>query len=190
VTKTVLVTGSDTRVDPVATALRAAGAEVLAATDLDQLKNVVTPLPPGSVVCYVQLPVALRPAGDTVVSRVRCFLEEGLLTRFRLAEAVLPALSGDGRVVLVAGNAPAQAGTPDDAAARFGLLHVLANAVRADKASAQLGIQVVEGTRDPEDVARLALTGEPDERDRAGRDSQLSYQDWRTEVLGMASFEF
>ena len=194
---TVMVTGSDQRVEAVAAALRAGGANVLTAPRLDRLVDEVKSLRAGSLDCYIQLPVTLRPAGDAVVSRVRDFLDKGLLTRFRLAETVLPALSPQGSVVLVAGHTPAEVRAPDDEAARLALLRVLAHAIRADKAPAKLRVHVVTAEHDADEVARLALT--PDlagaraanqPRDLAGGDAEMSYQDWRTEVLGLVSVEF
>jgi hypothetical protein len=192
-----LVTGSDRRVDAVVSALRAAGADVLSAPGPDQLDETVKPLPPGSLDCYIQLPVTLRPSGEAVVSRVRDFLDKGLLTRFRLAEAVLPAISPNGRVVLVAGHTPAEASAPDDEAARIAFLHVLAHALRADKAPARLRVRVVAGQNNADEIARVALTSEPapgasaaSPRHPVASEHEMSYQDWRTEVLGLVSIEF
>src|SRR4051794_30369728 len=95
----VLVTGSAQRIEPLSEALRAAGAQVFSAASLGSLAEEVRQLPAGSLSCYLQLPVALEPQGESVVSRVRDFLDQGLLTRFRLAETVLPALAGEGRVI-------------------------------------------------------------------------------------------
>jgi hypothetical protein len=195
VAPTVLVTGSDRRVNAVAAALRAAGADVLSAPGLDELDEVVSLLP-GSLDCYIQLPVTLRPSGEAVVSRVRDFLDKGLLTRFRLAEAVLPALSSNGSVVLVAGHTPSEASAPDDEAARIAFLHVLAHALRADKAPAKLRVRVVAGQSNANEIAQVALISEPAPharaapRDPVANEHEMSYQDWRTEVLGLVSIEF
>jgi hypothetical protein len=196
VAPTVLVTGSEQRVEEVGSALRAAGADVLSAPGLDRLDEAVKPLRPGSLDCYIQLPVTLRPSGGTVVSRVRDFLEKGLLTRFQLAEAVLPAMSPDGRVVLVGGHTPAEASAPDDEAARIAFLHVLAHALRADKAPAKLRVRVLTGRHNADEIARVALTPEQvrspvaPPRHPAANEHEMSYADWRTEVLGLATIEF
>jgi hypothetical protein len=167
------------------------------AASVDRVADEVSSLRSGSLGCYIQLPMTLRPTGDAVVSRVRDFLDRGLLTRFRLAEAVLPALSPDGSVVLVAGHTPAEVRAPDDEAARVALLHVLAHALRADKAPAKLRVRVVTGQHGADEIARIALTPylAPDRaadqpRVTMGSDAEMSYQDWRTEVLGMVSVEF
>ncbi len=193
---TALVTGSAERVEGLAAALGVAGAEVVSVTDLDRLHEAVEAFHPGSLDCYIQLPMVLRPTGDTVVSRVRNFLEGGLLARFRLAETVLPALSADARVVLVGGHTPVERTVPDDQAARVAFLDVLAHAIRADKAPAKVRVRVLDHGLDADEIARLALTGEPPrgrsarQRDLAVDAAGMSYQDWRTEVLGLVSVEF
>jgi hypothetical protein len=193
---TALVTGSAGRTEEVVAALRAAGADAVGVTDLDQVEAAVRGRAAGSLDCYVQLPIVVRPAGATVVSRVRGFLESGLLTRFRLAETVLPALSEGSRVLLVAGHTPVDRSAPDDRAARMAFLDVLAHAISADKAPAKVQVRVVDHARPAAELARLALTGEPmpgraaELRDLAAREGEMSYQDWRTEVLGLVSVEF
>ncbi len=191
-----LVTGSTERVEGVAAALGHAGAEVVSVTDLDRLDEAVKAFEPGSLDCYIQLPIALHPMGDSVVSRVRSFLEGGLLARFRLAEAVLPALSAEGRVVLVGGHTPVERAAPDDQAARTAFLNVLAHAIRADMAPATVWVRVLDRALDADEIARVALMGEAPRR-RSAELSELvagsagmSYQDWRTEVMGLVSVEF
>ena len=93
--RTVLVTGSPEAVEPVVAAVRAAGADGVGITADTDLVATLRKLDPGSVGCYVQLPIGITPSGDTAVSRVHSFLEQGLLTRFRLVDAVLPALADD-----------------------------------------------------------------------------------------------
>jgi hypothetical protein len=55
---------------------------------------------------------------------------------------------------------------------------------------------VVPDDRDAAEIARIALSGEslptgvaPTQRE-APRADEMSYQDWRTEVLGLVSIEF
>jgi hypothetical protein len=157
------------------------------------LEDQVRSLAAGALDCYIQLPVALRPAGETVVARVRGFLDRGLLTRFRLAETVLPALSSEGRVLLVAGHTPVDLTTPDDRTARLAFLDVLAHAIRADLAPAKARVRVLDSRQSADEIARLAVTGEPvrgraTAREVAG-EAERDYQDWRTEVLGLVSVE-
>ena len=91
---TVLVTGGGERLAEVAKAIEAAGAETTVVDTLDRLGEAVG----GKTFDgYVQLPVAMTPRhGGSLVSRVEQFLSEGLLSRFRAAETVLPTLAGVG----------------------------------------------------------------------------------------------
>lgn len=188
-----LVTGSANRTEDVAAVLRGKGAEVVAVTDIDALPDAVSSLRPGSVEAYVQLPVYIKPEGDTVVSRVHSFLEHGLISRFTAAETVVPLLSDQARVVLVGGNTPRDPSSPDDQPARLSLLQVLAHALRADKAPHTVWVHVVDHERSPEQVASIALTGEPPQgealRELAQREPDMSYEDWRTEVMGLVTVE-
>ena len=65
---TALVTGSAGPVGEVVAALRAAGAEAVGVADADQGISEAKSFSPGSLDCYVQLPVVLNPAGETVVA--------------------------------------------------------------------------------------------------------------------------
>jgi hypothetical protein len=193
---TALVTGSAGPAEQVAAALRDSGAQVITVTELDTLESALADVPPRSLDSYVQLPVMIRPTGDTVVARVRAFLDDGILTRFRLAEAVLPALSDEGHVLLVRGHTLPDGDTPDDQAARKALLHVLAHAIRADKAPAGVRVRVLSDELKPADIARIALRRDTGVRravrsfDVAAREEEKSYQDWRTEIMGLVSVEF
>jgi hypothetical protein len=191
--KTALVTGSPERVEQVVAALTAAGAEAVAVTEVDRLDDQVRSLPPGVLSAYIQLPMALRPAGETMVSRVRDFLDRGLLARFRLVETVLPALSAPGQVLLVAGHTPID--LTDDREARFAFLRVLAHAIRADRPPAEIQVRLVDRRQSPDEIARMALADAPPP-DRlpaaefASGEAERNYQDWRTEVLGLVSVEY
>ncbi len=191
--RTVLVSGSDRRVEELAEAVRAAGAEVLAVHDPAQVAEAVAGLPAGGLHGYVQLPVTVPLEGESVVRRVRSFLEGGLLSRFEAVQAALPALAEDGRVLLVAGNTTSSGSDlPDDRAARLALLEVLSHAIRADKAPAKVRVQVLQG-RSASELAAAVLDGttpvRPDVADLRRREVDMSYSDWRTEVLGMATVE-
>ena len=104
VVSTVLVTGASERVAEMSSALRKAGAEVIAVDDLGKLDAALAGLPPGSLDRYIQMPVHVAARGETVVERVRHFLEDGLPARFAAASTILPAMSNEARVVLVGGN--------------------------------------------------------------------------------------
>jgi len=190
----VLVTGAVERVAAVSEALRAAGAEVTAADDLAELGPVVAALEPESLDCYVQLPVHVAARGDAVIERVRNFLEDGLLARFGAASVILPALSDGGRVVLVGGNTPVEASAPDDQSARLALLDVLAHAIQADKLATRFGVRVLPHDESAEHIADVALGGELT-REQAlaslrAREPEMSFDDWRIEVMGLVNGEF
>jgi hypothetical protein len=186
----VLVSGSPEAVEPVVAAVRAAGGDTVGLTA--DVLAALEALDPGSVSCYVQLPVGIAPAGDTAVSRVHSFLEQGLLTRFRLVDAVLPALAEDASVLLVGGHTQVEQQAPDDQSARRALLTVLAHALRADRAPRVTRVRVLDHTQTAAEIADLAVTGRgPSQEQRSARtaESTRAYEDWRTELFGMARAE-
>jgi hypothetical protein len=191
--RTVLVTGSPEAVEPVVAAVRAAGADGVGITADTDLVATLRELDPGSVSCYVQLPVGITPSGDTAVSRVHSFLEQGLLTRFRLVDAVLPALADDASVLLVGGHTQVEQQAPDDQSARRALLTVLAHAVRADRAPVATRVRVLDHhSHTAADIADLAVTGRglsQEQRSARSAESVRAYEDWRTELFGMARAE-
>ncbi len=190
---TILVTGSAQAVEPLVTEIRAAGAEALPYTDDAGLVDQLRGLEPGSVSCYVQLPVTVVPAGDTVVARVHSFLEQGLLTRFTLAEAALPALAADASVLLVGGHTPADRHLPDNHSARVALMDVLAHAVQADRLPADTRVQVLDHGSTPKEIAELAVTGRGgavEEPPARSPERERAYEDWRTELVGLGMGEY
>lgn len=191
---TVLVTGAADRVAAVAEALRDAGAEVIVVDDLSKLDAVVAGIEPSSLDCYLQLPVNVAARGTAVIERVRNFLEDGLLARFAAAGAVLPAVSDAGRVVLVGGNTPVEASAPDDQRARLALMNVLAHAVQADKPATRIEVRVLPHDQSAEHIAAVAVGGQPT-REQAlaslrAREPEMSFADWRIEVMGLVNGEF
>ena len=189
---TVLVTGSTERVAAVSAALRARGCEVIPVDDRDELVEVCASRGPGSVDSYVQLPVDVPSSGDSVVLRLQRFLADGLLARFEAVSAVLGTLRPNASVVFVAGNLPAELTAPDDRRARIALLRVLAQAVTADSAPSPVRTVVLEHTHSPDEIAAIAV--DPSSRpkvitDAAERYPEMSYVDWRLEVLSLASVE-
>jgi hypothetical protein len=190
----VLVTGAAERVAAVSAALRDAGAEVTAVDDLGKLEAAIAGIAPGSLDCYVQLPVHVAPRGTAVIERVRNFLEDGLLARFAAASTILPAVSHDGRVVLIGGNTPVEASAPDNQSARLALLDVLAHAIQADRSATKIRVRVLPHDEAAAQVAAVALGGEPT-REQAlaelrAREPEMSFEDWRIEVMGLAHGEF
>ena len=191
---TVVVTGAAAQVAAVSTALREAGAEVIAVDDLRQLDAAVAGISPGSLDCYVQLPVHVAARGHAVIDRVRNFLEDGLLARFSAASTILPAMSEGGRVVLVGGHTPVEASAPDDQSARLALLDVLAHAIQADSSATRIGVRVLPHDEPAEHIADIALGGRPT-RDQAlaelrAREPEMSFDDWRVEVMGLVNGQF
>jgi hypothetical protein len=189
-----LISGSGENAVGVAGALRQAGAHVVLASDLTVLEAAVGRLEPGSLDCYIQLPHTVDLVGETVVARVQDFLRRGLLARFSAADLVQPVLSNDATVVLMAGNTPVQGGVaPDDQAARLALLEVLAHAIRADRAPAVIRVRVVDHACPAVEVAELALSGRlPRSKavdDLLNRQNDMSYADWRVEVMGLAAVQ-
>lgn len=181
---TVVVTGAPGQVAAVSAALRQAGAEVTAVDDLEGLDAALAGISPGSLDCYVQLPVQLRARGGTVTERVRNFLEDGLLARFAAASAILPAVSDDGRVVLVGGNTLVEAAEPDDHSARLALLDVLAHAIQADKQATRIEVRVLPHDDPAERIAAVALRAD------SKVEPKMSFEEWRVEVMGLVNGSF
>jgi hypothetical protein len=191
---TVVVTGAAEQVAAVSAALRDAGAEVISVDDLGRLNAAIADIAPGTLHCYVQLPVHVAARGQAVVERVRNFLEDGLLARFTAASTILPALSEGGRVVLVGGNTPVEASAPDDHGARLALLDVLAHAIQADGATTRIRIRRLPNTESAEQIAAVALGREPTREealaDLQAREPKMSFDDLRIEVMGLVNGEF
>ena len=184
----ILITGTAAGVAEVAAALRDRQATVLEVSDLDELPGT---LRDQQLDGYVQLPVRTQPRDSSAITRVRDFLATGLLRRFDAVEAALPALAEGGAVVLVAGHHPEQASTPDDRQARMALLRVLAMAVRADRGR-ELRVVVLDHTATPEQIAERVLgPGDEEQPEQVDLTVQATdrYEDWRTEIIGLAYVE-
>jgi hypothetical protein len=191
---TVLVTGAAEPVAAVSQALRDAGAEAIAVDDLGKLEATLAGIQPGSIDGYIQLPVHVAARGSTVVERVRNFLEDGLLARFAAASTLLPAMSDEGRVVLVGGNTLVEASAPDDQSARLALLGVLAHAIQADKSATRIDVRVLSHDQLAEHIGAVALGAEPTREQTLAelldREPPMSFDDWRIEVMGLVNGEF
>lgn len=185
-----LVTGAEPQRDEVAAALRDRGFEVVAQSPPHGSDELPGGIAPGTLDCYVQLPVEVSARGGSVVERFRNFLADGLITRFDAAAATLPALAPGAVAVLVSGNHPPDSGAPDDQRARLALLHVLAQGLlieRGGDARERLSAVVVDGSHSPAEVAEIAT--EPTEQSIrvVARLAQLEpsalYDDWRDEIM-------
>jgi hypothetical protein len=193
VTGKVLVTGSQDRVEPLRQVLASRGMDVVAMARMEELAGVAARLAPGSLCSYVQLPVQVSSTSTTVVARVRDFLTQGLLARFDAAIRVLPLLAGDATVLLVAGNSPGETGVPDDQRARLALLRVLAHSILAE-GPGDLRVTVLDRRPGgPEEIAKLVGERGPvplrTVADYADYRPDVSYDDWRLEVLSLATLE-
>lgn len=191
--KTALVTGSSQRIAEVGRALEKGGFTVTeAGATPAEVEAASASIAAGSLDCYVQLPRQTPVSGQTLVERVRQFLEEGLLTRFETAAVVLPLLATDACAILVAGNIPGET-TPDDRHARIDLLRVLARAILADAASATVRAVVVGNERSPEEIADIARSREAAQRRReaqvASLPDEMPYADWQREYLTLTTDE-
>jgi hypothetical protein len=106
---------------------------------------------------------------------------------------VLGTLRPNASVVLVAGNLPAEITAPDDRQARISLLRVLAQAILADTAPTPVRTVVVDHLRSPEAIAAIAVDPAANRlrviSDAAERYPEMSYDDWRLEVLSLATIE-
>jgi len=191
--RTALVTGSGKRVEDVSQALEEAGFTVTQAGGLPaDIDTACADLSPGSLHCYVQLPRQTPVSGSTLVARIHEFLSEGLLKRFESAGKVLPLLSPDASVLLVAGHIPGGA-TPDDRHARIDLLRVLARAILADCDKTDVRAVVVGTEFSAGEIAEMALNGAGEQRRReakvAALSSDMSYEDWQREFLTLTAEE-
>jgi hypothetical protein len=177
----------------VAPALEAAGFSVTCVAQDDDLAAACAKLGPNAVNCYVQLPVEIRPGGESALQRVHELLEQGLLTRFETARKVLPVLAENAAVVLVSGNLLTSDPVPDDQRARMALLRVLGHSIIADAGELQPWVTVVDHQRSPADIAGIA-------KDRgkrrlqmiaeyAERNEDLSYDDWKLALMSLSSSE-
>jgi hypothetical protein len=188
---TVLVTGGGDRVTEVAAAVRTTGADTVVVDSPDQIEAAVAGR---TLDGYVQLPVAMTPRQGSLVARVEQFLSEGLLSRFRSAEVVLPLLAPGATVVLVGGQTNINVDAPDDHEARTALMRVLAHALRAERAPERLKVSTADHTWSAEQIAAQVTRPDPGTAsvdETGGRDAVgQAYADWRAEVLGLVRLEF
>ena len=189
----VLVTGSEGRVTAVTAALSEAGCRCVSAIDVASMKAVLAGLVDERVDAYVQLPVEISATADTAIGRIRELLTEGLVARFDAAEVAVTAVGDGGAIFLVAGNTPGERELTDDQRARYALLRVLSHTILADCAGRDVRSVVLPSNTTPADVASVVL-GQSSAREQAIADfvdleSDLSYSDWRVELLSLATNE-
>ncbi|MGH3865000.1 MAG: glycosyltransferase [Pseudonocardiaceae bacterium] len=184
-----LLSGSADRAQRLSELLKDAGADPVIITDPEAL-----PGEPGGdgLDFYIQLPVTIHPDGRTAVARVGSFLTAGLLARFSAVDRVLPVLAPGATVVLVSGNTPDEGSLPDDQRSRLALLHVLAHATRAELAARHVDVKVVSNQCSDQEIVHYALgdDGTHPHRNPQERVSvSTTYQDWRTEVMGLVGID-
>lgn len=182
---TVLVSGAESHVAEVATALRGRGAAVTEVSDLADVPAVVQDAGKGAFDVYVQLAASFRMEGGTAVQRVRHFYADGVLARFGALDAALPALRSPAQVVFVLGTLPPEVATAEDREARHALTQVLGRAARADAAPAELTVRVLDADAEPERIAALALGQAPPRRREDERLAGMSLEDWRVELMSV-----
>lgn len=163
---TALVTGIADRARDVAGALRTEGFETLV-LDVPQPE---VPAGPGSVTCYVQLPVVLANGAGT----------DAVMARVDAVAAVSPLLSPEAAVLLVADD-------PGWDGRRRHALGLLAEAALAGQAGDGVRVSVLGEEASPTDIATTAR------RQRTGPGASLAdmapglgFADWRNEVLSLA----
>jgi hypothetical protein len=185
----VLVSGVASHVAEVATALRERGADVTEVTALADMQRVCAEVPPRSFDAYVQLAANFQANGDTAIRRVHHFYANGVLARFAALDAALPALAPDARVVFVLGVLPPEVTTEYDREARRALTRVLGHAARADVPDGRLTTRVLESGAPPDEISQVALGIDPARQELMAKLDELSYADWRVELLGLAMVE-
>jgi hypothetical protein len=185
----VLVSGAADHAAAVGRALRDRGAEVTEVTDLDDVPAVCAEAGRGAFDSYVQLPANFQVSGDTAIRRVRHFYAEGVLARFTALAAALPSLTPDARLTFVLGTLPPDAATPDDQEARRALTRVLAQAARADAPEGHLAVRVLDAGATPDEIGQVAIGLDPARHELMERLADLSYADWRVELLGLAAVQ-
>lgn len=196
----VVLTGAGAAAEPVRARLEDEDVDVVAVVDTQDASRLEQALGGRPIDAYVQLPSMLPVDTDSsrgsLVAQVGQFLADGLLARFYLADVALPHLSEQATVVLVGGNTPVAGTAVDDQDARLALLRVLAHAMRAAQAPAERKVRVLPHGADVETIVDVAMgRSKPEPRPSAqapegDSDVDMSYADWRTQLLGLATVEF
>jgi hypothetical protein len=197
------VTGAPERVPDIVIALKSAGFDILAA-------GIMSPedapgIEPGSVDCFVQVPVEAPAPDGGALRRTRAVIAHELLARFDTAARFLPLLAPGGTVVVVAedgdidpaaGSSPvgrASAGPSSlgpDRRARRALAGLLAEAIVRECDGSGIRVAVVGDDRALDEIAALAARRPPQPRPwwhYADVDPELEFADWRNSVLCLAS---
>jgi hypothetical protein len=190
-----LVTGSAARVTDVTLAMEKEGFSTYSAPSdavhlLEEIRYAV--LPARSLNCYVQLPTTELDHGLAgSLAGLRALVANALLARFDALAVVAPLLAPGARVLIVPGD---RAGVTGDTEVGLPAISVaLAEAVLARRGPENVQTTVVGDNLTPGDIATaacrprngalaaVALAG------YAAFSPELSYVEWRDEVLGLAA---
>jgi hypothetical protein len=185
----VLVSGIPGQVAAVAAALRTRGADVTEVTEVADARAVGAACEGRTFDAYVQLAETFEIRGDTAIERVRHFYADGVLNRFSVLDAVLPFLLPRATVTFVLGHLPPEVATDDDREARRALCRVLSHGAQADAPNGELTARIVDAASSADAVAQVALGLDLAHTATLGRLDELSYADWRVELLGLAHVE-
>ena len=187
--RTGFVTGSTAWVEALQAALHEVGVEVRGCDDPDRVGDACAPLGSGALDCYIQGPYDVIVEPGTDVERFRDLLAGGLLARTQTAATLIPRLRADATIVLVAGGPFKDSDVPDDPRARFDLLRVLGEAIRAAHSAGRV---VVTGSSCS--VAEIVATAVPERTTPevelsqcAILSSDMSYAEWKQELLTLTS---
>lgn len=182
----ILVSGIGDLVEPVTEALGAKDCTVVVAGDAVEMAAAAKEAGPRAFDGYVQLPSRFGLLGDTAVDRIHHFVVYGVMARFPIMSAALPALRPGARITFVPAVLPAEVSTDDDVDARAALLRVLARAARADGPDG-LRMSFLGSGSTAEEIALSVLGEGPKQDDHVPSEPDRSYSDWRVELLGMMS---
>lgn len=184
----ILVSGAASLVESVSQALHAQGADVTGISDLADIPAACADAGKSAFDAYVQLPATFQVEGKTAIARVHHFYAAGVLARFTALDAAMPSLMPGARLTFVLGVLPREAATEDDRDARRALTRVLSHAARADLAGGQLTVRMLDSGTPPDEIAQVALGRRPGPESFTAR-ADLSYDDWRVEVMGLFAME-
>lgn len=187
-----LVSGSFGRIGEVGMALKDAGFTVKEVDHAEPFDQAVQRVAPRSLDCYVQLPADVDLGNATGTNWLSRFLTGPLLERVHTASMALPLLRPDATVLLVAGKDLAGAEVPAAGQFRTWFLQLLGRAMRAEPDGPTRAV-VVGADSSPGRIAEIAVDPGQEVRRRiaecAGLGTELSFADWRREVLSRTSSE-
>ncbi|MGH9892570.1 MAG: hypothetical protein ACREA0_11400, partial [bacterium] len=183
------VTGSARWVEALQAALQDLGVQVRGCDDPDGVDDACAPFGSDPLDCYIQAPYEVTVGRGTDVERLCDLLAGGLLARIRTAAMLIPRLRADATVVLVADDRLPDNDVPDDPNARFDLLRVLGEAIRAEHAARRV---VVMGSRcSVTEIVESAVPGSFTPEAKLSRyatlNPDMSYANWKEQLFSLTS---